>query len=85
MNSRQTANLIFSLPLFLLVASCAAGSNKEIVGPDGTQNQLISCAVIEGCYAKAREVCNGTYKIVNTTSENVGDTTFYKLLVKCDH
>lgn len=59
-----------------------------MIGPDGTENQLISCPTIEGYYEKAREVCAGNYKIVNTSSDtssfNGETSTQTKLLVKCD-
>ena len=78
-----------SLGLGLLVwslAGCATAT--PIVGPDGTENQLISCPAIQQCYEKAREVCGGTYKIVNSNSETSGangyTSTETKLLVKCD-
>ncbi len=81
-----------TLPLLLIVAAglflTSCETSKAIIGPDGTVNQLIACNTIEQCYSKAREVCGGNYKIVNTTSESWGaegqtDST-QKLLVKCD-
>lgn len=64
---------------------CATAT--PIVGPDGTENQLISCVTIEQCYNKANEVCGGPYKIINTNSETSGSngktSTNVKLLVKC--
>lgn len=60
---------------------------KPIIGPDGTENQLVSCPSVEMCYEKAREVCGGPYKIVNSSSETSGSHgmtgTDTKLLVKC--
>jgi hypothetical protein len=71
---------------FLFLAGCATA--KTITGPDGTKNQLISCSTIEFCYDKAREVCGGNYKVVNTNSETSGfngtTDTEIKLLIKCD-
>jgi hypothetical protein len=70
----------------LNIAGCATAT--AIVGPDGTENLLISCPAIQQCYEKAREVCGGTYKIVNSNSETSGangyTSTETKLLVKCD-
>lgn len=73
---------VFTLLLF---TGCTTAT--KIVGPDGTENQLISCEQIEDCYQKATEVC-GKYKIVNTSSEVSGyngiSGTTVKLLVKCE-
>jgi hypothetical protein len=73
-----------------IVCSCAmfgCETVTPVIGPDGTENQLISCGLVERCYDKAREVCRGPYKIVNTTSETSGTngstSTVVKLLVKC--
>ncbi|HRO68039.1 MAG TPA: hypothetical protein PL182_10780 [Pseudobdellovibrionaceae bacterium] len=70
----------------LVLWGCA--SAKIITGPDGTENQLISCGGVEYCYEKAREVCGGNYKIVNTSSRTSGDglstSTQINLLVKCE-
>ena len=72
--------------LFAIVVGCATAT--PIIGPDGTVNQLVSCDSVELCYEKAREVCGGTYKIVNSNSETSGVggnlNTQTKLLVKCD-
>lgn len=79
--------ILYVTAAILLISGCATTDSKKIVGPDGTENQLISCFQIENCYQKASEVCSGKYKIVNTNSETSGvngvtDTTV-KLLVKC--
>ncbi len=70
---------------FVCLLGCATA--KTIIGPDGTVNQLISCHSIEDCYEKAREVCNGPYKIINTSSQTSGfngnTSSEIKLLVKC--
>jgi hypothetical protein len=75
--------LVLTVALFVL--ACATSRSRPIVGPDGTENQLVEAISIDRCYEKAREVCGGNYKIVNSTSEkeNVGGTTF-SVLVKCD-
>ena len=61
---------------------------KPIIGPDGTENQLVSCVSVEQCYIKAREVCMGNYKIINTSTDTSGSdgntSTSIDLLVKCD-
>lgn len=81
----QSCIRLACLTAFLGIVGCA--SAKKIIGPDGTENQLISCDEIEGCYEKATEVCAGPYKIVNSTSEVSGHNgisgTTVKLLVKC--
>lgn len=72
-----------------LILSVAAGCTTitPIVGPDGTENHLISCPTIEWCYKKANEFCKGPYKIVNTSAETTGGpsgtATATKLLIKC--
>ncbi len=81
----------FKSGFFLLVSvflfGCATAT--QIVGPDGTENQLISCSTIKQCYEKAREVCRGNYRIINTNSENYQGNgyagTETNLLVKCDN
>jgi hypothetical protein len=66
---------------------CACTTARPILGPDGSENQLISCSAVESCYEEATDVCHGTYKIVNTSSETSGSdgttSTTVKLLVKC--
>ena len=78
--------LKMSVALFIFgLAGCTTVT--PILGPDGTENQLISCAPVEKCYAKANEICRGPYKIVNTSTETEGANgstgTIVKLLVKC--
>lgn len=78
----------------LLCALAAVGltgcgtSTRAMMGPDGTQNQLVTCYQIGNCYETAREVCKGNYKIVNSTSEHSTGTdnkvrTEHQILVKC--
>ena len=71
--------------IFGVLIGCATA--KPIIGPDGTENQLVSCDYIELCYNKAREVCMGNYNIVNTSTETSGSngntSTSVDLLVKC--
>jgi hypothetical protein len=82
--------LKFSLNFVLVAISiglvgCATA--KSIKGPDGTDHQLVTCESIGQCYNKASEVCDGPYKIVNTTSETSGiygtTSTEINLLIKC--
>lgn len=77
--------------LALLIASAhllGCTTAKPILGPDGTEHQLISCSEIEGCYSKATEVCGGKYKIANTSTETSGAAGYTgsetKLLIKCE-
>lgn len=83
--SKKSLTVLLSLSLLNLFGCVTA---RPIIGPDGTQNQLITCPAIEDCYDKAREVCRGNYKIVNTSGETSGingqTSTETKLLVKCD-
>jgi hypothetical protein len=78
---------ILYMTTFLVLTSCAVPT-KKIIGPDGTENHLISCGYIETCYEKAREVCLGPYKIVNTSTDTAGSDGMTRstmsLLVKCN-
>ena len=84
--TRAYTRLVF-FALFLGLAGCASVKTEKIAGPDGTENQLISCYQIEDCYKKASEICSGPYKIMNTSSETSGYNgitgTTVKLLIKC--
>jgi hypothetical protein len=73
-----------------LMTGCATWreGGRAIVGPDGTEHQLISCWSISYCYEQARNICGGSYKIANTSTEtssahdgSVSSKT--NLLVKC--
>jgi hypothetical protein len=69
---------------FLVSALMGCATAEVISGPDGTPQQLISCADVRLCYEKASEVCGGKYQIVNTTNQpGVGNETSIKMLVKC--
>jgi hypothetical protein len=72
------------LALSILISACATYRVKPVVGPDGSENQLIESFTIERCYDKAREVCGGNYKIVNTSSYKDGVGSTFSLLVKCE-
>ncbi len=74
-----------AIVLCFVISGCVTA--QPIIGPDGTENQLISCGAVETCYEKANEICHGPYKIVNTSSETSGingsTSTTVKLLIKC--
>jgi hypothetical protein len=78
---------LLGMALLLGTSLVACATARPIIGPDGTENQMITCPAVEMCYDKAREVCGGSYKIVNSSADvsgmdgNTGTTT--KLLVKC--
>lgn len=74
--------------LILVVFFLSCATSKMIVGPDGSSHQLVSCSGVEYCYEKAREVCGGNYKIINTSTKTDGSGNFVStetsLLVKCE-
>lgn len=76
-----------SLAILFSLTIIGCTTAETIVGPDGTENELISCPSVEDCYQKANEVCHGPYKIVNTSTDTSGSNgysgTTTKLLVKC--
>lgn len=82
--------MILKCLIFSLIFSLAACQVAPIAlnGPDGTPHILFSCYSIEDCYKEASQVCQGTYKIVNTSTEVSGSegstSSELKLLVKCD-
>lgn len=80
------SRFIVALALLTSLSGCATA--KPIIGPDGSENQLITCERIEKCYEKAREACGGNYKLVNTTSNSSNGNTWsgteFSLLVKCE-
>ncbi len=88
MKLEKSANMIWIAAIFVFGSLVGCATATPIIGPDGTENQLISCDSVQLCYEKAREVCGGTYKIVNTNSETSGVNGTLniqtKLLVKCD-
>lgn len=77
----------FAMVFLLSSLGCVMAQSTPITGPDGAENQLISCSYIKSCYEKASEVCRGPYKIVNTHSATSGSgtdvSTDINLLVKC--
>lgn len=73
--------------LLTLLISCA--SAKDVTGPDGTPQKLITCGQLGKCYEKAAEECHGSFKQINAETKVVpgynGTTTEeIKLLVKCE-
>ena len=48
-----------TLLMILCVGIAGCTTVTPIVGPDGTENQLISCGAVESCYKKAIEICHG--------------------------
>lgn len=70
----------------LVISGCA--TYEKIEGPDGTPHLLVRCTDVKDCYSKAREVCGGNYKIVNSSQSmggsQVNAVTDINLLVKCD-
>lgn len=77
---------IFILAILLIVTSCA--TSQQIIGPDGTLHELITCENgVASCYEKATEMCGGKYDIINSSSQMHGSkkyvATEISLLVKC--
>ena len=73
--------------IFFLLSGCA--TSTSIVGPDGSEHQLVKCETVDYCYEKAREVCGGNYKIVNsntvTNGNNGNVSTNTNILIKCEN
>jgi len=67
----------------ILIAFALAGcaSTQTVVGPDGTEHQLLTCTFMSSCYDKAAELCEGRYKIVSTSEAWNSSSTH--LLIKC--
>jgi len=78
----KSKKIRFSASICILIIS-ACTTVTPIVGPDGTENQLVKGPSIEACYEKAREVCGGPYKIVNSNSDSDKNGTIFDLLIKC--
>ena len=80
-----TKNYIFFY-ILLFIGACSTPS--ELIGPDGTPHFIIRCGHIEQCYKDARKMCDGNYKIINTTTSsdvfNGQGTITQDLLIKCD-
>ncbi|MES2528087.1 MAG: hypothetical protein V4598_13415 [Bdellovibrionota bacterium] len=75
--------------LFVLLILAACASSKNVTGPDGTPHKLITCSQLGKCFEKAAEVCEGSFKQVETKVETIpgynGTTTEeVKILVKCE-
>jgi hypothetical protein len=78
--------IYFLFSIFFLLA-CVSARSRPMTGPDGSRHQLITCAAVESCYNEASKICNGSYKIVNTSTEvdgsNGNTSSWVHLLVKC--
>ena len=75
--------------LFFLILLSACASSKDVTGPDGTPHKRITCSQLGKCFEKAAEVCHGSFKQVETTTETIpgynGTTAEeIKILVKCE-
>lgn len=75
-----------SLIFLLILVSCS--SAKDVKGPDGETQKLITCSQLGKCYERAAEECHGQFETVKTeTKEIVGPRNNYteqvELLVKC--
>lgn len=54
----------------LLAVSCAhTPTTVEVFGPDG-ESYSTSCKAIEDCYNEAHRVCEGEYKILDSSSRS---------------
>lgn len=75
-----------SLLTLSVLATCSSPSS--IIGPDGTPHYIVRCGFIERCYKESRELCQGNYKIINTTTNtdvfNGLGTVTQDLLIKCE-
>jgi hypothetical protein len=85
----------WAILIALFLSGCATVSvptgGHPIVGPDGSENEVVGCGAVDDCYNFSRKICGGTYKIVNsnTTSNSTGGKypavySTFVLLVKCD-
>lgn len=75
--------------LSIATACTAAQRVSRLVGPDGSNDLLVSCYSMEVCYSDAREVCGGAYRIISTTPQPATTVTGQidtktTLLVKCE-
>ncbi len=74
----QLRTLILTVGLFL--GACTSVMVQEIPGPDGRMDKLVKCYAIEDCYTKAAELCNGAYKILNTTAQFHGNYSSFQMI-----
>lgn len=80
--------LLLTMMLLNVATACTAAQRVvKIVGPDGSDDLLVSCYSMNNCYSDAREACGGPYQIISTTSQvatTLGQVdTKTTLLVKC--
>jgi hypothetical protein len=89
----KRVGLFFTISVFLTACTTMAPSGHTIIGPDGTANEVVSCGLIDDCYSFTRQVCGGTYKIVNSNSDTYSSggggrfastNTDFIILAKCD-
>ncbi len=71
----------------LILVSCA--SSKDVQGPNGEAQKMITCSQLGKCFEKAAEVCHGQFKTLDTKTSTIpgynGTTTEeIKLLIKCE-
>lgn len=84
---RSVAAQIFFTSLFMAsLFGCA--SSESVPGPDGTGAELIQCSSgIRYCYEKAASVCDGRYKILDssasTSTNGYSTETTHNLLAQC--
>ena len=83
---RRLALIAFALSSVTALSSCV--SSRSVPGPDGVNAQLIQCSYgISHCYEKAADVCDGVYRILDSSSSTYSDAygveTQQSLLVEC--
>jgi hypothetical protein len=73
--------------LALLITACTTSQPKPAPASPGepAEDKLISCMKVDDCYKQARKICRGDYKILNTSTESLGNKSLSStnLLIKC--
>jgi len=73
--------------LLLSLFSCA--TSNQVIGPDGTEYQIVNCEKERHCRKEAKKICKGNYELLNTDTEidsaafNGMTVTTFNFLVKC--
>ncbi len=66
---------LWSVPLMLLLVSCAEIQPKEFKGPNGKTAYSMMCSgmgrTLDDCYKKAGELCLSGYNIIDRASGTV--------------